>query len=143
MFGPIVLASASATWLVNNLLDRLAGVAISALLRSEGLNKEVGLLEDALRRAKLVLGAVPAGAAAGVEIRNEQLVVQITQVERLAADSAKHLDELEYYDFKKKVLLLTFIPMLGIELSFFEIDKPKRERFLSIPRQAKTTPSGE
>lgn len=103
MFDPIVLASAAATWLLNKLLDRLSSAAINALLSSEGLDREVALLRDALRRANLVLGAVPAGAAAGVRIGNEQLVVQINQVQRLAADLAKHLDELEYYDIKEKV----------------------------------------
>ncbi|XP_062225207.1 uncharacterized protein LOC133923913 isoform X2 [Phragmites australis] len=105
MFDPIVLASAAATWLLNKLLDRLSSAAINALLSSEGLDREVALLRDALRRANLVLGAVPAGAAAGVRIGNEQLVVQINQVQRLAADLAKHLDELEYYDIKEKVCL--------------------------------------
>ncbi|KAL6653149.1 hypothetical protein ACP70R_012074 [Stipagrostis hirtigluma subsp. patula] len=103
MFDPIGLASAAATWVVNKLLDRLSSAAINALLSSEGLDKEVALLRDALRRANLVLGAVPAGAAAGVRIGNEQLVVQINQMKQLAADLAKHLDELEYYEIKEKV----------------------------------------
>ncbi|KAL6841143.1 hypothetical protein ACP4OV_029112 [Aristida adscensionis] len=103
MFDPISLASAAATWAVNKLLDRLASAAVTALLGSEGLDKEVALLRDALRRANLVLGAVPAGAAAGIRIGNQQLVVQINQMQRLAADLAKHLDELEYYEIKDKV----------------------------------------
>jgi len=88
---------------VNKLLDRLSSAAINALLSSEGLEKEVAHLSDALRRANLVLGAVPAGAAAGIRIRNQQLVVQINQMQRLAADLAKYLDELEYYEIKEKV----------------------------------------
>ncbi|KAG2582013.1 hypothetical protein PVAP13_6KG212900 [Panicum virgatum] len=103
MFDPISLASAAATWVVNKLLDRLSSAAINALLSSEGLEKEVAHLSDALRRANLVLGAVPAGAAAGIRIRNQQLVVQINQMQRLAADLAKYLDELEYYEIKEKV----------------------------------------
>ncbi|TVU13233.1 hypothetical protein EJB05_40768, partial [Eragrostis curvula] len=103
MFDPISLASAAATWAVNKLLDRLSSAAINALLGSEGLDKEVALLRDALRRSNLVLGAVPAGAAAGIRIGNQQLVVQIDQMQHLAADLAKHLDELEYYEIKEKL----------------------------------------
>ncbi|CAN6342841.1 unnamed protein product [Urochloa humidicola] len=103
MFDPISLASAAATWAVKKLLDRLSSAAINALLSSEGIEKEVAHLRDALRRANLVLGAVPAGAAAGIRIGNQQLVVQINQMQRLAADLAKHLDELEYYEIKEKV----------------------------------------
>jgi hypothetical protein len=103
MCDPISLASAAATWAVNKLLDRLSSAAITALLGSEGLDKEVALLRDALRRANLVLGAVPAGAAAGVRIGNQQLVPQIDEMQRLAADLAKYLDELEYYKIKEKV----------------------------------------
>lgn len=107
MFDPICLASAAATWTLNKLLDRLSSAAISALLGSEGLDKEVALLRDALRRANLVLGAVPAGVAAGNRIRNQQLVVQIDQMQRLAANLVKHLDELEYYEIKEKVQSLS------------------------------------
>ncbi|EAY89424.1 hypothetical protein OsI_10931 [Oryza sativa Indica Group] len=98
----IALASAAATWLINKLLDRLSDYAIKKLLGSEGLDAEASSLRDALRRATLVLGAVPAGAAAGVRIGNDQLLPQIDLVQRLAADLARHLDELEYYDVKKK-----------------------------------------
>uniref|UniRef100_A0A0E0LTG1 Uncharacterized protein n=1 Tax=Oryza punctata TaxID=4537 RepID=A0A0E0LTG1_ORYPU len=99
----IVLASTAATWLINKLLDRLSDYAIKKLLGSEGLDAEANSLRDALRRATLVLGAVPAGAAAGVRIGNEQLLPQIDLVQRLATDLARHLDELEYYDVKEKV----------------------------------------
>uniref|UniRef100_A0A0D3GYM8 Rx N-terminal domain-containing protein n=1 Tax=Oryza barthii TaxID=65489 RepID=A0A0D3GYM8_9ORYZ len=98
----IALASAAATWLINKLLDRLSDYAIKKLLGSEGLDAEASSLRDALRRATLVLGAVPAGAAAGVRIGNDQLLPQIDLVQRLATDLARHLDELEYYDVKKK-----------------------------------------
>ncbi|CAD6256998.1 unnamed protein product [Miscanthus lutarioriparius] len=99
----IVLASTAATWLINKLLDRLSDYAIKKLLGSEGLEAEASSLSYALQRARLVLGAVPAGAAAGTKIGNDQLLPQIDRVQRLATDLARHLDELEYYDVKKKV----------------------------------------
>lgn len=102
-----VLASTAATWLINKLLDRLSDYAIKKLLGSEGLEAEANSLRDALRRATLVLGAVPAGAAAGAKIRNDQLLPQIDLLQRLATDLARHLDELEYYDIKKKVYTAT------------------------------------
>lgn len=120
MFGPITLASAAATWVVNKLLDRLSSAAINALLSSEGLEELVNDLVDALRRANLVLGAVPAGAAAGIKIGNEELVVQINDMRQLASDLAKHLDELEYQEIKEKVHHLPYTaPKWPTTLSFF------------------------
>lgn len=119
----IALASAAATWLINKLLDRLSDYAIKKLLGSEGLDAEASSLRDALRRATLVLGAVPAGAAAGVRIGNDQLLPQIDLVQRLAADLARHLDELEYYDVKKKVSTLSLLLQFGRFSFFFQHSK--------------------
>lgn len=101
----IIVASSAATWVVKKLLDQLALPAIKALLRSKGLDdKEVWRLEDALQNAKLVLGAVPVGVrAAGIKIENVNLGEPILQVQQLAAELAKYLDELEYYDIREKV----------------------------------------
>ncbi|CAO2168880.1 unnamed protein product [Urochloa humidicola] len=103
MFDAIVFASAAATWLVNKVLNQLADLDIVALLRSEGLDQEVRQLKDALRRANLVLGAVPAGAAVGVKVQNESLLEQIKEVKLLAADLAKQLDEIQYFNIKDKI----------------------------------------
>jgi hypothetical protein len=135
MCDPISLASAAATWAVNKLLDRLSSAAITALLGSEGLDKEVALLRDALRRANLVLGAVPAGAAAGVRIGNQQLVPQIDEMQRLAADLAKYLDELEYYKIKEKVhpIFPPSLPLFAGESC--KNDEAKESFFFGAPSQ--------
>ena len=119
----IVLASTAATWLINKLLDRLSDYAIKKLLGSEGLEAEASSLSYALQRARLVLGAVSAGAAAGTKIGNDQLLPQIDRVQRLATDLARHLDELEYYDVKKKVYTATSAIWGCDSLFFFQHSK--------------------
>ncbi|WVZ51139.1 hypothetical protein U9M48_002312 [Paspalum notatum var. saurae] len=102
MFDPIVLASSTATWAINKLLDRLSNALIKALLKQEDLDKEVGDLKNALQRANLLLGAVPVGVSAGVKIENKNLEEPINKVQQLATELTKYLDELEYYDIKDK-----------------------------------------
>jgi len=103
MFDAIVLASAAATWVINKLLNSLSKAAIKALLKKEDLDQEVEKLKNALQRANLVLGAVPVGVAAGVKIENTNLEEPIQEVQQLATELTKYLDELEYYDIKDKV----------------------------------------
>ncbi|PAN43538.1 hypothetical protein PAHAL_8G242700 [Panicum hallii] len=103
MFDPIVLASSTATWVINKLLDSLTKAAIKALLKKEDLDQEVEKLKNALQRTNLVLGAVPVGVAAGVKIENTNLEEPIQEVQQLATELTKYLDELEYYDIKDKV----------------------------------------
>ena len=103
---PIFLASAAATWALNKLLDHLKDSAIKALLRSEGLDREVGPVEDTLRRANLLLGAVPTGSAAagsGVKIGNQQLIGHVNEIHHHAAFLANELDKVKYQCIKEEV----------------------------------------
>ncbi|WVZ51143.1 hypothetical protein U9M48_002312, partial [Paspalum notatum var. saurae] len=109
MFDPIVLASSTATWAINKLLDRLSNALIKALLKQEDLDKEVGDLKNALQRANLLLGAVPVGVSAGVKIENKNLEEPINKVQQLATELTKYLDELEYYDIKDKEPWMGFL----------------------------------
>jgi len=126
MFDAIVLASAAATWVINKLLNSLSKAAIKALLKKEDLDQEVEKLKNALQRANLVLGAVPVGVAAGVKIENTNLEQPIQEVQQLATELTKYLDELEYYDIKDKVTCRTFI----WRLTFYK--KTKRSANLNL-----------
>jgi hypothetical protein len=99
------------TWALNKLLDHLKDSAIKALLRSEGLDREVGPIEDTLRRANLVLGALPTGSAAsasagaGARIANKQLINQVNEIHHHATFLANELDKVKYQCIKDEVLL--------------------------------------
>ncbi|KAF7093527.1 hypothetical protein CFC21_095934 [Triticum aestivum] len=100
----IFLASAAATWALNKLLDHLKDSAIKALLRSEGLDREVGPIEVTLMRANLVLGSVPTGSAAsGVRIRNKELINHVNKVHQHASFLANELDKVKYQCIKQEV----------------------------------------
>ncbi|EMS54082.1 hypothetical protein TRIUR3_06801 [Triticum urartu] len=100
---PIFLASAAATWALNKLLDHLKDSAIKALLRSEGLDREVGPIEVTLMRANLVLGSVPTGSAAsGVRIRNKELINHVNKVHQHASFLANELDKVKYQCIKQE-----------------------------------------
>jgi len=106
---PIFLATATVTWALNKLLDHLKDSAIKALLRSEGLDREVGPIEDTLRRANLVLGALPTGSAAsasagaGARIANKQLINQVNEIHHHATFLANELDKVKYQCIKDEV----------------------------------------
>ncbi|KAM3195554.1 hypothetical protein ACQJBY_071598 [Aegilops geniculata] len=101
---PIFLASAAATWALNKLLDHLKDSAIKALLRSEGLDREVGPIEVTLMRANLILGSVPTGSAAsGVRIRNKELINHVNKVHQHASFLANELDKVKYQCIKQEV----------------------------------------